>query len=484
MQARPARLVLELFALASTGALVAACVEPPPPPISLFADTTSLVANGRDSTTLTAELGFSLEGAVVQWQASGGVLSESVALPQDDVASVTLFADDEAALGRAGKRPLTVRASIELATDERYEAELVLDLVAPSEGEPVLFLEADPPAADADGVTLVDLLVVARRVAPGTQLSFSSSAGELLEVSPVADVDGELLASARLRAPSEPADVTVDVQDEASGATAALVVRFVRPGDPQFDLSGTFAQLAPARLRLSAASLVPDPQCVVAPSLVLVDVEQSGLDVRARFTTCEVSLPAVNTIVGEVTNETLPSFLAAIPVVEHDFSLDGAKLGATWKPPASIVVVGAELADPEHEALPTEADDPRVRDDDDDGQPGVTVLNSLGGEQSVAFRNVGRTEGRVVSSTRIEGNELGSLLAVTETSVFGIGGSFLPPREALPSVVQLLRVDGRYGAPDVDVDGDGNVSCDELLVSSASLFDLVVPDTPLDCGGL
>ena len=146
------------------------------------------------------------------------------------------------------------------------------------------------------------------------------------------------------------------------------------------------------------------------------------------------------------------------------------------------MVVGANLDDPAHDALPTDANDARVVDADGDGQPGVTVNNSLGGEQHIVFRNVGTSKGRVLSSNEILGDHVGDLAAVTETSVFGIGGSFVPDTTALGSVVEVLRIDGQYGSTNADSNGDDEITCAEAIEAANNLDDLIVPDTPFDCG--
>jgi len=460
----------------------AACEAEPPPPLTLVVEPATLPADGLARATVSAQLGFRTEGVVVQFLTSGGALGASAARVDDDGrASVELASDPEAALGLATSRDVTLRALVEISADERYEATASVRMVAPGDGPPLVFLVAEPPAAFADGASEIALVAYTRRIDAGRTIAFASSAGT---VDGVVDIDDEGIARARLTAPDTPADATVTASDEESGASSSIVVRFVAPGTPQFDLSGTFVQVGSGRVRLRSASLVPDPQCVLAPSLVRVDVEQAGLDGTATFTTCDVSLPDVNTLVGRVSSRAPASFIDAIPAVTETFTIADPALGAEWAPPASVVVAGAALDDPESDALPTESDDPRVRDDDGDGNPGVTVENSLGGDQFIVFRNRGSAHGRIASSVRIVGDTQGDLLAVTETSVFGIGGGFVPEREALPSVVELVRIDGRYGAPDLDADGDGERSCEEVRAAASALALLVVPDTPFDCAGI
>ena len=119
-----------------------------------------------------------------------------------------------------------------------------------------------------------------------------------------------------------------------------------------------------------------------------------------------------------------------------------------------------------------------------DGQPGVTVINSVGGEQHITFRNRGDTRGVVESGNRIVGAEVGDMSALPESSVLGVGNGFLPEFESVPSVFEVVRVDGRDGAPDLDTNGDGEVDCDEIVDAQAFIFTIAAPETPLDCAGV
>jgi hypothetical protein len=464
-------------------AILAACEEPDLS-LRLSSDKDTLVADGLDAATLTLELGQPATGAVVRLSASGGLLGATTALLDDGVATIPLWPDVEARLGPEGVGTIEVRAELSWSADEVEVAELTLTQRAPTEGPPLLFLFADPPAADADGASEIGLSVVARRVDDGAALTWQADGGALFDESALAaDEDGVLRASAGLRAPVTPADVTVTVS-APGGASDAVVVRFVEPGTPQFDLTGTWSQISPARVRLRAGTLVPDPQCVVSPTLLLIELVQDGLQLQSSVTTCELAFPAVTTIAGEVTTTAPPSFVAAVPGVQATFPIDSPQLGAMYAPPVAVVVGGAMLDDPANDPLPTEPDDERVFDADGDGQPGMTVINSLGAEQNVVFRNTGQTRGRILSSVEILGDEPGDLVAKTENSVLSFGALFAPDVEGLPSVAQIVRVDGRFGAPDIDADASGDITCEEAIAAKASLFTIEPPRTPFDCEGI
>lgn len=467
-------------------------------PLVVTVDRTTLEANGLDRARIEATLsagagahgGAGVAGLVVSFASTGGLLSSSSMAPDArGVASVTLLVDrEEALLGRAEK-PVTVRATVTRAVDDIETATVDLVFVAPTSGAPSVAITADPPAALADGVSEIALTIRARRLPAGTVLALSSTAGALAAGSVTLEDDGGggVHAFAVLVAPTEPATAIVSAR-EPGGVEATSEIAFVAEGEEQFDLTGTFAQTAPARVRLRAGTLTPNPQCVAAPSFVKVDIVQSqdgdgNAVIDAVYSTCFVTLAPVTSIVGEVTNTAGPAFVAAIPQVRATFTLDDVVLGTAWAPPPSVVVSGAAL-ESATEALPTDADDARVRDSDADGAPGVTVVSSLGGEQNITFRNTGETRGVVVSSNRIVGESIGDMTALPESSVLGAGNAFLPAFESVPSVFEMVRVDGRGGAADMDTNGDGEVTCTEIVDAADFLFTLVAPATPLDCAGV
>lgn len=452
-------------------------------PLSLAADRATLEANGVASLVLTAIAPSAVTGApvVVSFSATGGLLSSSAVVPNaNGVATVVLRADREEALFGRAEKPVTVRASITRSLQDVETATLDVVFVTPTTGAPSLSLTADPPAAIADGTSVVTLTIGARRLPAGTALTLVSTAGTLSSTTVTLD-DGET-ATATLTAPSSPADAVVTVR-EPGGVIATTTIAFVADGDAQFDLTGTFAQMAPARVRLRAGTLTPNPQCIVAPAFVKVDIVQTGDALEATYTTCFVTLAPVRSIVGEVTNEAPPSFVGSIPQVRAVMTLADVAIGALFDPPESVVISGAELDAPGDE-LPTSEDDDRVRDSDGDGRPGVTVVNSLGGEQNITFRNTGDTVGVIESSNRIVGSTEGNMVALPESSVLGAGDAFIPEMESIPSIFEMVRVDGQHGAPDMDTNGDGSVSCNEIVDAADFLFTLEAPATPLDCAGV
>ena len=470
---------------AAVVAVVAACACVPAPPLAVAASTPRAPADGATKIELTATLADPVDGAVVQWTANGGLLASSATPIVDRAASNTLTAILERELGDASTRVVDVVATVALSDVDVLDARVKIVFAPPDDGPALVRVVADPPGADADGAGVVDVVVRTRRVPAGAAIVLSTTAGALADDSITIDDLG--VARTSLVAPDDPATAVIEARatgTDGDDVTAAAHVLFVAPGAPRFDLTGTWVLIAPARARLTSSLLAPNPQCVVAPSYLGVVIEQTGLDLHVVFRTCRVTFPPISSIAGTITNQALPSFYDAIPTETIDVTLPSGALGVPYEPPPSIVVAGADLEDPENDDLPTDADDPRVTDPDSDGEPGVTVLSSLGGEQRIVYRNIGFAKGRVRSSNLIEGDEVGDLVSSTETSVLGLGGAFLPTVEGLPSVVEIVRIDGRYGSHDADADRDGTITCDESADAAPDLARVAVPDTPFDCVGV
>lgn len=120
------------------------------------------------------------------------------------------------------------------------------------------------------------------------------------------------------------------------------------------------------------------PTTVVTTRLILHDVVVSDGETRLTHTTCQLRQPKLNGV--EVVFG--PAFLAAVPKNTVVATVDGAQINV----PPDLVVLGAEVG--EGEELPTTAEDTRIRDTDEDGNPGVTVTlqGLLAGQLFVVYR--------------------------------------------------------------------------------------------------
>jgi hypothetical protein len=468
--------VLRLLVLASLALSLSSCTPDDAPShtlqLSLHLDRSEAPADGLSIVHVQAALAGAPSGAVVTFAVRGiGLLSATNASVDDGgIAAVDLFAPFEDEL-TDDVMTSTVSASI-LVDGALLSSSAQVSFGTPTEGAPVLDAHAEPDRVVAGSADAITIVVDGRRLTDRVvSVSADSTALALPESIELDDaLHGELVVAA----PSAPMDVRVTLS--VAGAEPVHVeLHFIAPDAPAFDLSGTFAEVSYGVVKIGdLAFLDPDPQCVVAPTLLLVEIEQQGAHLTLTSTTCDIQMPSVNVIlVGTSITTVGPGFIDATNARSTgalSFELAAVGPGADFNPPASAfdapLVVGADLDDPD-DALPTSADDPRVTDDDGDGLPGVTITNSNQGAQHCVFRTITHgMSGLIESSDVVTG--IGT--ADTESNILN-GGGISPTVTAQPSPFHFQRVDGRNGAPDIaGRDGDAtSISCDDVKAFAAEL---------------
>lgn len=169
------------------------------------------------------------------------------------------------------------------------------------------------------------------------------------------------------------------------------------------DLSGTWV-LETIGAQTVTAPTYPNPFHLQSIGVILVQVTQTGSDVALDGHYC-------NRIQNDNSNNpakvVIPDAwrLTPFPIQRSGtFAANGSgQLELTL--PNAIEVPGANLVDPACDALPTEPNDPRVVDSDDDGYPGISV--GLSGLITGLIRSVQRQattlHGVAVAADRIEG---------------------------------------------------------------------------------
>jgi hypothetical protein len=230
-------------------------------------------------------------------------------------------------------------------------------------------------------------------------------------------------------------------------------------------LSGIFASEVTVN-----ASVVID---VESRQLYRIRLLQRGAEVRARVQPCRILLPSVpgvaDLIIGPETEAVLrtKTFEA-----EGPFLSAPDPVGASYRPPSTVIVVGAELADPAADPLPTMEDPTTAIDEDADGNPGVTidaetVLCREPEEAYVALRAAAALDGVVEDLDTIAGTVDPQL----DFEILGFSDECLGAAAALDVMVRpgsafrALRVGDAQ-----DLDGNGNVSCTELAWFAPRLF--------------
>jgi hypothetical protein len=101
----------------------------------------------------------------------------------------------------------------------------------------------------------------------------------------------------------------------------------------------------------------------------LVDLTPAGTEVTWTFFACDVLLPEIDgrqpSVETAVIRDMAPVFVPSV--------WESGEQGSQLQTGTAVWVLGASLEDPATEELPIKADDPRLVDVDQDGQPGVSL---------------------------------------------------------------------------------------------------------------
>ena len=223
------------------------------------------------------------------------------------------------------------------------------------------------------------------------------------------------------------------------------------------DLSGTWAQ----KVVNTSVSRIPVVGRVtsVSTAYLLVDIDQNGDQLELESQACDLQLDssqeAVRTIVP-------PRFVRAMSEQTRTARLlrDGNEV--EFVAPRKTTTLGVRLRNPSHERLPTEPDDARVIDQDQDGHPGVTLYlrGLVNAELYVVQRGWDALRGEVGGDSRIDGLVTWN----TEQEVLGSTNIFArSPPDSSPhpdrdrSYFRTTRV-------------DGSTTCSDLLSRRSQLF--------------
>ena len=210
---------------------------------------------------------------------------------------------------------------------------------------------------------------------------------------------------------------------------------------------------------------------VTSKQLYRLRIAQSGAHVHQKTTLCDLSLPST-TIATLAIPQKLQSIIESRSVEnDGDYLSSSSVLGAAYLPPQFVEVLGASLANPATDPLPTMEAGASV-DDDGDGNPGVTLAAQVATcssvqELYVALRASGILSGTVQTPDLIKGYAQIHL----DESVLGYSDDCLSAAAKIQIVVEPdspFRAQ-RVGAAE-DIDGNGNVSCPEIVLGAPSIF--------------
>ena len=181
----------------------------------------------------------------------------------------------------------------------------------------------------------------------------------------------------------EPLDVSfVENNDSGTGGVDAEVS--VEETWARIEVMAGLADLPAFGLKLNLTVSLIRATILDTPDGMMSIEETCGTEIRRP------EVPDVLTLIPQ-------AFIDSIPIASRSFRIedDNVVFGR------SVAVNGVHLRDPARDPLPTAADDPRVFDQDQDGQPGLTVQigGLLEGEVQLVQRTITRLTGTLLAMT-------------------------------------------------------------------------------------
>lgn len=230
-------------------------------------------------------------------------------------------------------------------------------------------------------------------------------------------------------------------------------------------LTGIFAVEATVKARAGVE--------VELKQLYRLRIVQKGTQIHQKTTLCSLKLPDVP---GVATLQIPPSLQDLITQKSSedtgDYISTAAVFGAAYTPPPFLVVLGAQLANPATDPLPTMEAGAGAIDEDNDGHIGVTILANTVTctdyqQLYVAMRTYGTLSGTVQTQDVITG--LGQIHL--NQSVLGYSD---PCLAVAAQILIQIEPDSPFRAQRVgdaqDIDRNGNVSCAEIVITAPTIF--------------
>jgi hypothetical protein len=200
------------------------------------------------------------------------------------------------------------------------------------------------------------------------------------------------------------------------GACACLAFAVSSWGaEPSY--SGTYVMLQEA-VSVTELPILKDIVATVR-TIAIVELDHSKSQLKGEGKVCQLTMDSSSSLVK---TSFPPAFQKALPQVKINARVTAEESGVHFEQRSETIVLGARLKDPLGDALPSEAKDPRVFDQDRDGQPGVTVAVSgfVSGKVYLVQRSSSRLSGR-----RTGDGFSGRLIFENEQKVIGASARLL-----------------------------------------------------------
>ncbi len=174
------------------------------------------------------------------------------------------------------------------------------------------------------------------------------------------------------------------------------------------------------------------------------EMTQDGTELTGTETMCSMEIDSVDEM---TTVRVTPAFIAALPAQDRTGRLtpDGEG-GYDYQADELWLTRGVTLDDVENDELPTDPEDPRIGDWDEDGHPGVTLLINglLSGMAYVIQRDHTQFDGTQTGADRISGLVTwGSeqiYLGSDPAAIADLAGTAFPDPDPSKHTVQLVRI--------------------------------------------
>ena len=197
-----------------------------------------------------------------------------------------------------------------------------------------------------------------------------------------------------------------------------------------------------------------------------------------RWEACEIDLTPVISVRARVP-EALRS--SVYPLETKGGLIVGQAPSQRYQSAPIVELWGVEMEQALIESMPDSAEDERIYDMDEDDRVGVTLEIGDACLAYMAQRRITTYQGTFTAPDTIEGEAL----SVTEQFIIDASApicktSYQTRSNPARSHFERIRVDGRGGSINLDLDGDGDVSCEELSVGRDLLFIERLEITDLD----
>lgn len=189
-----------------------------------------------------------------------------------------------------------------------------------------------------------------------------------------------------------------DAAPDAAGLCSAEV-DLASEGTPDGNLAGTWAVFTKYRAVVPGLSGGQIPR-----TYFLQEITDDGNGaLTLTETLCDLEVDSEE---GTIRVRVTPAFINSLSAETRSGTVaDDGNGGFSYTLETNVIVRGVDLADPINDPLPTDPEDPAILDQDEDDNPGLTLIVSgvISGQMFVIQRDTSQFSGAMVSAERVRG---------------------------------------------------------------------------------